>query len=134
MSDSTTPLGRLPGADKQNLTFSRRELPGKLLAIGATLLLPKRQSEISVNQAHPPEFKIGDLVASDWIGEFGENFVDFGEILGTRFSPEGYSCYPANSWLYYIRWTHTTCGLDYLYPCYDGEPTTADRLRLVSYA
>lgn len=127
-------LRSLSGADKQNLTFSRRDLPGKLLAIGAALLLPKHQSEISVNQTHPlPEFKIGDLVASDWIGEFGENFVDFGEILGARFSPEAYSCYPANSWLYYIRWTHSTCGLDYLYPCYDGEPTTADILRLVNY-
>jgi hypothetical protein len=124
--------GRLSSTDLQNLTFSRRELPGKLLAIGAALLLPKYQSKISVNQTHPlPEFKIGDLIASDWVSEFGEDFVDFGEILGARFLPEGYSCYPANSWLYYIRWTHSTCNLDSLYPCYDGEPTRECDLRLV---
>ena len=125
-------LGRLSSSDSQNFAFSRRELPEKLLAIGVALLLPERQPEVSVNQTHPlPEFKVGDLIASDWIGEFGEDCVDFGEILGARFLPEAYCCYPANSWLYYIRWTHSTCGLDYLYPCYDGEPTRGCDLRLV---
>jgi len=131
-----------------NFACSRRELPGKLFAIAGALLLSERRSEIPVTspevQPKPqpevlvtptevqPKFKIGDLIASDWVGEFGEDFADFGEILGARFLPEGYSCYLAHTWLYYIRWTHSTCGLDSLYPCYDGEPSRECDLRLVS--
>lgn len=116
----------------QDLTFPRRALPGKLLAIALALLLPERRSEVSVTPTEvQPKFKIGDSIASDWVGEFGEDFADFGEILGARFLPEGYSCYLAHTWLYYIRWTHSTCGLDSLYPCYDGEPTRECDLRLV---
>jgi hypothetical protein len=147
MSNFTTPLGRLSRADLQNSTFPRRELPGKLLVIGAALLLLKPQPEVPVTptevQPKPqpevpvtptevqPKFKIGDLIAQDWVGEFGEDFADFGEILGARFLPVGNSCYPASIWLYYVRWTHSTCNLDSLYPCYDGEPTRECDLRLV---
>lgn len=132
MSDFTTPLGRLSRADLQNSTFQRRELPGKLLAIGAALLLLKPQPEVPVTPTElQPKFKIGDLIAQDWVGEFGEDFADFGEILGARFLPVGNSCYPASIWLYYVRWTHSTCNLDSLYPCYDGEPTRECDLRLV---
>jgi hypothetical protein len=38
-------LSRLSGTDLQSFAFSRRELPGKLLAIGAALLLPQSQSQ-----------------------------------------------------------------------------------------
>jgi hypothetical protein len=147
-------MPRLSQPDLQNFACSRRELPGKLLAIGAALLLLKPQSEVPVTptevQPKPPEvpvtpksevpitstelqpkFKIGDLIAQDWVGEFGEDFADFGEILGARFLPVGNSCYPASIWLYYVRWTHSTCNLDSLYPCYDGEPTRECDLRLV---
>ena len=121
----------LSSADKQNLTFSRRDLPRKLLAISAALLLPKPQPKFS----HPSsKFNIGDVVAFDWIGEFGENFTDFGEIVGCRWFPEDYCIYPKGSWIYYINWTHSNASDDFKYPCHDGEPTTADRLRLVNYA
>jgi hypothetical protein len=147
-------LGDQSSVDLANFKFSRRELPGKLFAIGAGLLLLKPQPEVPVTptkvQPKPPEvpvtpkpevpitstelqpkFKIGDLIAQDWVGEFGENFADFGEILGARFLPVGNSCYPASIWLYYVRWTHSTCNLDSLYPCYDGEATRECDLRLV---
>jgi hypothetical protein len=125
-------LQSLSATDLQTLTFPRRELPGKLLAFALALLLPKPQPEAPVTATElQPKFKIGDLIAEDWVGEFDEDFVDFGEILGARFLPEGNSCYPEGGWLYYVRWTHTTCGLDHLYPCYDGEPTRECDLRLV---
>jgi hypothetical protein len=66
-----------------NFACSRRELPGKLLAIAAVLLLPERRSEIlaAPTEVQPkpqpevpvtptevqPKFKIGDLVAEDWV-------------------------------------------------------------------
>ena len=125
-------LGRLSGADLQSLTFSRRELPGKLLAIGLALLLPERQSQVSVIQTEvQPKFKVGDLIASDWLDEFDENMTDFGEVLGSRYLPEGHSCYQANTWVYYINWTHSTSGCYSCYPCYDGEPSRECDLRLV---
>jgi len=140
-------LGRPSDTDVVNFKFSRRDLLGKLSVIGAVLLLPKPQPEVPVTsievqpkpQSEPsvtptelqPKFKIGDLIAQDWVGEFGEDFADFGEILGARFLPAGNSCYPASIWLYYVRWTHSNCGLDSLYPCYDGEPTRECDLRLV---
>jgi len=123
--------GRLSSIDLQNLTFSRRELPGKLLAIGAALLLPKRRSEVSLTQAEvQPKFKIGDLIAADWVDEFDKDVTDFGEVLGSRYLPQGHSCFAANTWVYYINWTHSTCGADSCYPCYDGEPTRECDLRL----
>jgi hypothetical protein len=125
-------LQSLSATDLQTLTFPRRELPGKLLAFALALLLPKPQPEGPVTPTEfQPQFKIGDLIAQDWVGEFGEDFADFGEILGARFLPVGDSCYPASIWLYYVRWTHSTCNLDSLYPCYDGEPTRECDLRLV---
>lgn len=125
-------LGRLSGTDLQALTFPRRELPGKLLAIGATLLLPKRQPK----SAYPsPEFKIGDLIASDWEpdeedDDAPDSATDFGEVLGMRWLPERENGFEANTWVYYIWWTHSTCG-GTCYPCYDGEPTRGCDLRLV---
>lgn len=147
--------GRLSSADLQNLVFPRRELLQKVVAIASLLLLPRTQPKSpsestpvgsppqptsvepqpqpSVPKSYPlPEFAIGDSVAQDWEGEFGEKNVEYGEILGLRWSPEAYSCYPANTWLYFINWTHSTCGSDFCYPCYDGEPTMASELRLVS--
>ncbi|MEG4317696.1 MULTISPECIES: hypothetical protein [unclassified Microcoleus] len=99
-------------------TFPRRELLQKI-ASAALLFVPR--------------FRIGDLVASDWVDEFDEDVVDFGEVLGLRWLPESHSGFPANSWVYYIYWTHSTCGADSCYPCYDGEPTGAEQLRLVSH-
>lgn len=117
----------------QHFTFSRRKALQK--AVSATLLspVPRSQAVSSVFNGSVPEFTIGDLVASDWVDEFGKDVIDFGEVLGARYLPEGHSIYPANSWVYYIYWTHSTCGADSCYPCYDGEPTETNQLRLVSH-
>jgi hypothetical protein len=124
---------RQSAADMANFKFSRRELPGKLLAIAGALLLPERRSEVWVAPTEvQPKFKIGDLIASDWVDEFDKDVVDFGEVLGTRYLPAGHSAFAANTWVYYINWTHSTCGADSCYPCYDGEPSRECDLRLVS--
>ena len=85
-------------------------------------------------QRHPyplPKFNIGDLVASDWVGEHGEDHTDFGEVRGICYLPEDdYDC-PANTWVYFIYWTRTTCDADFGYPSYQTEPIGADELRLI---
>jgi hypothetical protein len=127
-------LGRLSVAiDLQDFAFSRRELLKKLSAMGTALLLPKSQPKSSYPS---PEFKIGDLVASDWEpddDDAPEFATDFGEILGMRWvpQPEG-GWIPARTWVYYVYWTHGTCGSNICYPCYDGEPTRSCDLRLVT--
>jgi hypothetical protein len=118
---------------QQNSVLSRRELLGKSLVIGAAVLVPKSQPKSSYPS---PEFKIGDLVASDWEpdeedDDAPDSATDFGEVLGMRWLPEAESCFAANTWVYYVWWTHSTCG-GTCYPCYDGEPTQGCDLRLVS--
>ena len=126
---------RLSSVDLHTLTFPRRALPGKLLAIASLLLLPQPQPQ--PRSPYPsPEFSIGELVAYDWEldeedDDAPDSATDFGEILGLRFVLEAESSQvPANAWLYYVLWTHSTCeGM--CYPCYDGEPTRGCDLRLV---
>ena len=127
-------LGRLSGSDWQNFVFSRRDLLGKSLAIGAASLLPQPQPKSSYSS---PEFKIGDLVAYDWKpdeeddDEAPDSATDFGEVLGMRWLPEAESCFSANTWVYYVWWISSTCG-GACFPCYDGEATRGCDLRLVS--
>jgi len=123
---------RLSDSDSQDFALSRRELLTKSLAIGAASLLPQPQFKSSYP---PPEFKIGDLVASDWEpdeedDDAPDSATDFGEVLGMRWLPEAESCFAANTWVYYVWWTHSTCD-GTCYPCYDGEPTRGCDLRLV---
>lgn len=118
--------------DSQNAACSRRELLGNFAAIGVALSLPVSKSE----SAYPlPEFKVGDLVASDWKDDEDldapQSATDFGEILGMRWVPERESDLPPNIWVYFVRWTHSTSGSYAGYPCYDGEPTKECDLRLV---
>jgi hypothetical protein len=127
---------RLSDSDsQQNPVFSRRELLGKLSIIGTASLLPKLQPQSSYPS---PEFKIGDLVASDWEPDDDDDdapefATDYGEILGMRWLPEAEGNWtPAHTWVYYVSWIHGTCGSDICYPCYDGEPIRACDLRLVS--
>jgi len=121
-------------SDSQNFACSRHELLRKVSAIGAASLLPELQSHSS----YPlPEFKIGDLVAYDWEpddDDAPEFATDFGEVLGMRWVPEpdGH-CLAANTWVYFVRWTHSTCPDILLKPCYDGEPTYSSDLRLVKH-
>lgn len=127
-----TSSGRLSGTDLQNLTFSRRDLLKKLSLISTILSLPRPQLQFPVTQIESsPNFKLGDVVASDWVDDFGENFVDFGEVLGVRYFAKGQSSFAASTWVYYVNWTHSTCGLDFLYPCYDQEASRECDLRLV---
>jgi hypothetical protein len=126
-------FGFLSSPDSQNFALSRRKLLGKSLAIGAASLLSKPQSKSS----YPlPEFKIGDLVASDWEpdeedDDAPDSATDFGEVLGMRWVPESESGFAPNTWVYYIYWTHSTSDCYSCYPCYDGEPTRGCDLRLV---
>lgn len=121
---------RLPAGS--SLMFSRRELPKKLLAIGAALLLPKRQREVPLIQTQvQPKFKIGDLVAEDWVNDDDEVETEFGQILGMSYCSKAYSCFEENSWIYYVCWTHSTCGADFAYPTYDQEATSECDLRLI---
>jgi hypothetical protein len=125
-------LGRLSGADLQNFACSRRELPGKLLAIGAALLLPKPQREVSATPTEvQPKFKIGDLVGEDWVNDDDEVETEFGQILGMAYFQKAQSCFKANSWVYYVNWTHSTSDADFAYPTYDQEPSRESDLRLV---
>jgi len=123
---------RLSDSDEQTSALSRRDLLGKFSAITVTVATAKLLPQLLIPQSYPsPKFNIGDLIASDWVDEFDEDVTDFGEVLGMRYLPEPESIFPANTWVYYIRWTHTTTGLSACYPCYDGEATTGDDLRLV---
>jgi hypothetical protein len=119
--------------DSQNFALSRRELLGKSLAISVISLLPMPQPK----SPYPlPEFKIGDLVASDWEpddDDAPEWATDYGEILGMRWLPQAEGNWAsAHTWVYYVYWTHGTCGSDICYPCYDNEPTRACDLRLAT--
>jgi len=123
---------RLSNADEQTSALSRRDLLGKFSAIAVTATGANLLPQLAIPAKYPlPEFSIGDLVAESWIDEFDKEQTDFGEILGVRWLPEGHSCFEANIWVYYIYWTHSTCGSEFCYPCYDGEPTTAASLKLV---
>jgi hypothetical protein len=130
-----------------NFVCSRRELPGKLLAIAGALLLPQCRSEVlaAPTEVQPkpqpeipvtptevqPKFKIGDLVAEDWVNDDDETDTEFGQVLGMAYFKKAQSCFEANSWVYYVNWTHSTSDADFAYPTYDQEPSRESDLRLV---
>jgi len=126
-----------PDGRSQHFTFFRRELFQKVAMVTLPFIIPgKPSSTLSLNGYPLPEFKIGDLIASDWAsGEDDDDApdfaTDFGEILGMRWLPEAESGLEANTWVYFVRWTHSTCGADFCYPCYSGEPSRACDLRFV---
>jgi hypothetical protein len=125
-------MSRLSNSEPLNFACSRRQLPRKLFAIVGALLLPECWSEISVTLTEvQPQFKIGDLVAQDWVDEDDVAATDFGQVFGMCYFPKAQSCFPGKSWVYYIHWTHSTCG-GICFPCYDGEGTRESDLRLVS--
>jgi hypothetical protein len=122
---------RQSATDLANFKFSRRELPGKLFAIAGALLLPERQSKIPVTPTKvQPKFKIGDLVAEDWVNDDDEVETDFGQVLGMAYFQNAQSCFEANTWVYYVNWTGSTSGADFSYPTYDQEPSRESDLRL----
>lgn len=123
-----------PEGRSQLFTFARRGFLQKVGALTSLCLFSKP----SAPPKYPlPEFKIGDLVAYDWEpddDDAPEFATDFGEILGMRWVPEpdGY-CLVDNSWVYFVRWTHSSCPDLIPEPCYDGEPALSSDLRLVSH-
>jgi hypothetical protein len=126
-------LGRQPATGVANFKFSRRELPGKLFAIAGALLLPERRSELLVTPTEvQPKFKIGDLVAEDWLDENDEVATEFGQILGMAYFKKAQSCFEANTWVYYVNWTHSTADAKFAYPTYDQEPSRESDLRFAS--
>ena len=124
---------RFPDGRSQHFTFTRRDFTWKAASLASLCILPKPKP----HSLYPsPEFKMGDLVAYDWEpddDDAPEFATDFGEILGMRWVPEpdGY-CLIGSTWVYFIKWTHSTCPDTLLEPQYDGEPTLASDLRLVS--
>jgi hypothetical protein len=118
-------LGHLSGAELQNLMVLPWELSEKLLAIVPLLWWWRSHSYPS------PQFKVGDFVAEDWVDEFDNNATDFGEVRGLCYLPVNYFGYPANTWVYFIYWKHTTCGKSSAYPYFGGEPILGHRLKLV---
>jgi hypothetical protein len=125
-------LQSLSATDLQTSTFPRRELPGKLLAFVLALLLPKPEREALVTPTEvQPKFKIGDLVAEDWINDDDKVETEFGQVLGMAYFKKAQSCFEANSWVYYVNWTHSTSDADFVYPTYDQEPSRDSDLRLV---
>jgi len=124
-------LRSLSATDLQTSTFPRRELPGKLLALVLALLLPKPQRETLITPTEvQPKFKIGDLVAEDWPNENDEVETDFGQVLGMAYFQEAQRCFEANTWVYYVNWTHSTSDADFAYPTYDQEASRESDLRL----
>jgi hypothetical protein len=126
-------LGRQSDTDMAKFKFSRRELPGKLFAIVGALLLSERRSKVLLAPTKvQPKFKIGDLVAEDWLDEYDAVATDFGQVLGMAYFKTAQSCFEADTWVYYVNWTHSTCGADFAYPTYDQEASKESDLRLVS--
>lgn len=124
----------------QTLTSnSRRQFLQSLTVL--PFLSPRRRSK-TLNKYPLPKFAIGDLVASDWINDENPNApeaaTDFGEVLGMRWVQEddwGISTYPLpeNTWVYFIKWTHSTIGCESCFPCYDGEAISGTSLRLINH-
>jgi hypothetical protein len=132
---------RYPDGRSQHFTFFRRELFQKVAAATLPFLVLRKPSVVPPLEGRPlPEFNIGDLVAQDWLDEFDKNATDFGEVIGLCYLPTGEGIlkngkgFLDNSWTYYIYWTHSTCGPDVSFPCFDGEPSAAEELRLIRHA
>lgn len=131
---------RLSSADSQSSAFSRRSVLGKLFTTTVAIAASKRSPKLPASKSYPlPKFSMGDLIASDWEGDEDERAegapefnTDFGEILGMRWLPERESGLDAKTWVYFVRWTHSTIDAPSCYPCYDGEPSKECDLRLVS--
>jgi hypothetical protein len=97
---------------------------------------PRPQPATHLKGLPEPEFAIGDLVAQDWEGDEDEDApqsaTDFGEVMGLCYLPESGHYYPRHTWVYYIYWTHSTCGQS-SYPCFEGTPSAGNELRLVGH-
>lgn len=118
------------------MSNSRRDFLQHAIPAALPFLVPRSQPVKSFSGNRPvPKFYIGDLIAADWVDEFGENITEFGEIVGLCYLHEGGRSYPDNNWVYYIRWTHNSSGPDSSgFPCFEWEPSTGDDWRGIGYA
>ncbi|MEG5176278.1 hypothetical protein [Microcoleus sp. B3-D7] len=138
-----------PEGRSQHFTLPRRDFLQKTALAALPFIFLRPQPTAASPSSQPdtatplskyplPQFNIGDLVAQDWEpndDDAPEFATDFGEILGMRWIPEPDSyCSIANTWVYYIRWTHSSCPGCLPEPYCDGELTLAADLRLVNHA
>lgn len=121
----------LSSADLQTFAFPRRELLQKLFSVAVATAAVKRSPKLLVFKNCSPKFNIGDLVAEDYLDEWDQIATDFGEVVGFCLLPKRHLNTSSGNWVYFIYWTHSTCGVESCYPCYDGQPTNAEQLRLV---
>jgi hypothetical protein len=131
---------RYPAGRSQHFTFFRRELFQKVAAATMPfIVLPTPSVSRFFGKRPLPEFNIGDLVATDWLDENDEDETDFGEVIGLCYIPNHGNYLRdrkgllVNTWAYYIYWTHSTCGSEISFPCFDGEPIALEELRLVRH-
>jgi len=117
------------------LTHSLRDFLQELLAALPFLIFRPQPIKSFSSNRPAPKFSIGDLIATDWVDEFGEDITEFGEVVGLCYLHEGGRSYPDNTWVYYIRWTHNTSGdSDYpQFPCFEWEPSTGDDWRCIGH-
>lgn len=71
-----------------------------------------------------PEFAIGSQVSDHWTDEFGEDFVESGEVVGICWHPR------KATWAYLIDW-YKGGSPDFCYPCFDGSLVIGGDLREV---
>ena len=74
-----------------------------------------------------PDFLIGDKVSDHWIDEFGQESIEFGEVVGVCWHPR------KQTWAYLVNWTSGK-GPDFCYPCFDEHLVVGGDLRLDSTA
>jgi hypothetical protein len=124
-----------------NNLINRRQLLQGFAFTPLLFLVPRIRSIPSPLKNYPlPEFALGDLVAMDWEDDqedlgFG---TDFGEIVGMRWVGDekqwnSTNPLPANSWVYFVCWTHTSSSHSSGYPCFDEDPYSACELRGVNH-
>jgi len=84
------------------------------------------QSPLILSKLSKPKFTIGCKVSDHWVDEFGNECVEFGEVVGICWHPR------EETWAYLVDW-HKGGNPDFLYPCFDGHLLMGGDLRLVSH-
>ena len=107
-----------PSGRSQLLTQSRK--PRQLM--GWLDLARYVQSPLILSKLRKPEFVIGCKVSDHWVDEFGDECVEFGEVVGICWHPR------KATWAYLVDW-YKGGGPDFLYPCFDGNLLIGGDLR-----
>lgn len=100
------------------------------LTLGWLGLASYVQSPVIPDNLPKPDFVIGDKVADNWVDEFGENRVEFGEVFGICWHPR------QKTWAYLVEWTGGTMEREAdpnpYCPCFDEHLVVGGDLRIVS--